>query len=334
MPTLLVDIGNTAIKSTLSLGDDRDAPVSVHPATREGVDTLVGEAASRGVRRACVASVVPALHTVLEDALSPLGIAVHRITHATPGLLPHHLDAPDTTGIDRLLAARAAWALHGAGGVGVVVVQAGSAATVDTVSGDGVYLGGCILPGPGLWLQGLQQAACLGTLGVVPGRGTLPPPSKGVDPVPRVPVSGKGGIRADLGLAEARDAILDDAFPECRRGAPSPLPCPAPSPDPGAPADEEPAALCDHTRPLSAAASPCGGHTRAAIALGLQIGWRGAVAAVVEAQRGMGGMPVVVTGGWACALRGELPPPTHHHPHLVLEGLRLVQGKTGDGQPA
>src|SRR4029079_14715880 len=51
----------------------------------------------------------------------------------------------DTTGVDRLLGAWAAWSIYGAP---VVVVDLGTAPTVDAGDADGFSLGGAILPGP------------------------------------------------------------------------------------------------------------------------------------------------------------------------------------------
>jgi type III pantothenate kinase len=65
------------------------------------------------------------------------------------------VDHPDRVGIDRLLAARAArhlLRLHGGSGPSIVV-QAGTALTVDWVDEQDRFMGGAILPGVGLSLQ-------------------------------------------------------------------------------------------------------------------------------------------------------------------------------------
>jgi len=58
-----------------------------------------------------------------------------------------------TAGVDRLVTARAA--LPGP----AVIVDAGTAVTVDVVDADGVFLGGFIAPGPATGLDGLVRAA-------------------------------------------------------------------------------------------------------------------------------------------------------------------------------
>ncbi len=63
-------------------------------------------------------------------------------------------DDPDHAGIDRLAGASAAYAKYGGP---VIVVDAGSAITVDAVSGDGEFLGGIIAPGPGMSARALHE---------------------------------------------------------------------------------------------------------------------------------------------------------------------------------
>jgi type III pantothenate kinase len=94
------------------------------------------------------------------------------------------VDQPDRLGIDRLLAARAArcmleWKANRANEAAgpCIVVQAGTALTVDWVDEQGRFMGGAILPGVGLSLQ--YMAA---------GTDQLPwLPSECVDPAPQLP---------------------------------------------------------------------------------------------------------------------------------------------------
>jgi type III pantothenate kinase len=75
---------------------------------------------------------------------------------------PHHLPlktalpAPDQAGIDRLLNAVAVNVVRAAGQP-AIVVDAGSAVTVDAVSADGTFLGGAIFPGLGLQARALAE---------------------------------------------------------------------------------------------------------------------------------------------------------------------------------
>jgi type III pantothenate kinase len=65
---------------------------------------------------------------------------------------------PERVGADRLAAARAAREL-GPAGQGAIVVDVGTAVTVDRLSGDGTFCGGAILPGPATAAAALAQCA-------------------------------------------------------------------------------------------------------------------------------------------------------------------------------
>jgi type III pantothenate kinase len=102
------------------------------------------------------------------------------------------VDAPDRVGMDRLLSSWEAWHVVNdpSSGKAVIAVQAGTAVTVDYVSGDGVYRGGAIMPGLGLSLQllaaGTEQLPWLasGILShqdpVLPGKNTSQAIASGV----------------------------------------------------------------------------------------------------------------------------------------------------------
>jgi type III pantothenate kinase len=64
------------------------------------------------------------------------------------------VDEPDRVGTDRLLAALAAY--HRAGRA-CIVIDVGTAVTVDAVDDDGTFLGGAIFPGPGLMARSLAD---------------------------------------------------------------------------------------------------------------------------------------------------------------------------------
>ena len=91
-------------------------------------------------------SVVDRWTARLERAAEALGLP---LTVATADRIPllTALPRPDLTGPDRLLAAWTASVLHGQP---VIVVDLGTATTVDAVDADGFFLGGAILPGLGL----------------------------------------------------------------------------------------------------------------------------------------------------------------------------------------
>ncbi len=74
------------------------------------------------------------------------------------GPLPIRLavEEPHTVGADRMLNTLAATTLYG---VDTIAVDLGTATTYDCISGDGVFLGGVIAPGPRAGLEGLAQRA-------------------------------------------------------------------------------------------------------------------------------------------------------------------------------
>jgi type III pantothenate kinase len=67
------------------------------------------------------------------------------------------VDFPQQVGIDRLLAAWAAWELSQHQGP-LIVIQAGTAITVDWVNENGHFQGGAIMPGMAMMLKFLSQA--------------------------------------------------------------------------------------------------------------------------------------------------------------------------------
>lgn len=164
---LAVDIGNTFTRIAAFRGDKISARQSFH--TRDlDIDVLVPALALLGEQvgadKAWIASVSPGVNALMDSAAERAGLARHFIKPATDFIMPHALSTPQTTGVDRLLSAMAAGRRHlirAEREKGYVVVQCGSAATVDLVDGNGLFRGGYILPGPTLWLLGVSAAAQL-----------------------------------------------------------------------------------------------------------------------------------------------------------------------------
>ena len=98
-----------------------------------------------------LASVVPALtgavETIAERRARPLLVAV-----AGTVPLAIRVDRPGEVGADRLVNALAAARLHG---TPAVVVDFGTATTLDCIAADGAYVGGAIAPGLELGLEAL-----------------------------------------------------------------------------------------------------------------------------------------------------------------------------------
>lgn len=110
------------------------------------------------------ASVKPPVNALVGAAAERAGLQYRFIRSNTDAIMSHSLSTPETTGVDRLLAAYSAGVRHfpgAADGNGYVVIQCGSAVTIDLVDGDGVFCGGYILPGPTFWMRGLSVGAQL-----------------------------------------------------------------------------------------------------------------------------------------------------------------------------
>mgnify|MGYP001312308705 CR=1 FL=1 len=152
MRVLAVDIGNTKIKFAVVDGES----LRHLEATETGseVRSPKGVGAIDGI---AVVSVVPSVtRKVVEVLQSATGADAHLIERGPPWLMPHAYATPQTLGMDRMLAAYEAFARCGAP---CVIVDAGSALTVDWVDESGVYRGGAIAPGLRALQAGLKHVA-------------------------------------------------------------------------------------------------------------------------------------------------------------------------------
>jgi type III pantothenate kinase len=148
---LAVDCGNSAVKVAIVDGPRvvrsarlEDAPGRAsEEALRALLDDLIGSG-DEPPTAMLVVSVVDRWTARLERIASALGLP---LTVMAGSAIPVRtaLVRADQTGVDRLLAAWAAWSIYGAP---VIVVDLGTATTVDAVDADGFFLGGAILPGP------------------------------------------------------------------------------------------------------------------------------------------------------------------------------------------
>jgi type III pantothenate kinase len=160
-PIVAVDIGNSAVK-WMSVAEDGSTPTAQQRislrdprwASRliKAIDQQLGDV----VIRFRVASVNSPQLRRLARRFASLGRGeqlqiIGREHCPMTTRLPH----PERLGIDRLLAAWKAsrWSPHQA----CVVIDAGSAITVDCVSPQGVFLGGAILPGVALQFESLGR---------------------------------------------------------------------------------------------------------------------------------------------------------------------------------
>jgi len=167
IPDVVVDVGNTRIKwgrcQPGSIGD----VVSLPP---DSPDTWLERLTAWQLRPRAVwvlTSVVPPKSDVLADWLTEQGQHVIRMEKAVQLPLSVELERPDHVGIDRLLDAVAANSRRRSG-TPAIIIDAGSAVTVDRVGVGGAFEGGAILPGLRVMFESLHHHTALLPLLAVP----------------------------------------------------------------------------------------------------------------------------------------------------------------------
>ena len=162
---LAIDVGNTNL--VLALGDEGgtiEARWRIETAAITGADACeaalratLGDAVSR-TGDAIIASVVP-------DVTPRLEAAIKAITGTPPVIvgapdvdlgIAVNIDIPAQAGADRLVNAVGAMAHHH---LPAILLDFGTATTLDLVAEDGTYEGGIIAPGVALSIEALERAA-------------------------------------------------------------------------------------------------------------------------------------------------------------------------------
>jgi pantothenate kinase type III len=158
-PLLTLDIGNSRAKAALWVaGEDTPVAAVSLPVGADLPDALA--ARLTGWAKESGPSVAAALCSVGAEALvrEVEGVLAEHVAGAVLSPPDHGLEiacrTPETVGLDRLFAARGARE-RVAGPA--IVVDAGTAVTVDVVDEKGVFLGGAIAPGPDLLAHGLER---------------------------------------------------------------------------------------------------------------------------------------------------------------------------------
>ncbi|HUP82881.1 MAG TPA: type III pantothenate kinase [Candidatus Limnocylindria bacterium] len=157
-----IDVGNTKI--ALGIVHSGDVISARHAPTRGNrtaaalevtLDALLTEdgAALEKVDVILVASVVPSVTAALADLARARAIRLI-VADGANIPIPVRVNDPTAVGQDRLVNAFAAGALYGRP---AIVVDLGTATTLDVVAPDGAFLGGAIAPGLGLGLEALAE---------------------------------------------------------------------------------------------------------------------------------------------------------------------------------
>jgi type III pantothenate kinase len=191
---LVIDVGNTETVIGLYARDEEDSAMASEESVGVGIGTELDPTAPRGLthhwRLSTVPTRTPDEHAVLltqlldleglDIATSVTGIAVSSsVPHVTgelrqmasrwfskvpcvvlgPGTksgMPILYDNPKEVGADRVANAVGAYDLYGGP---CVVIDMGTATTVEAISASGEYLGGAIMPGVAISLEALYQSA-------------------------------------------------------------------------------------------------------------------------------------------------------------------------------
>ncbi|MEL7472076.1 MAG: type III pantothenate kinase [Planctomycetota bacterium] len=155
---IAIAVGNTRTRLGRFDGRTLHDPVSI--ANDEGVERLADSAialAGDGAAHVVLASVNEPLAEPIERRLSgEVSGSVWRAGRDLPIAMPNTLADDTTVGADRWLNALAAF---GRARQACVVVDAGTAVTVDFVDGEGTFHGGAIAPGVRMMLGALASGA-------------------------------------------------------------------------------------------------------------------------------------------------------------------------------
>ena len=161
---LLLDLGNSSLHGAL-LGTNGLGPsfrianqdlLSFHP-FGETLEKHLGQLGTdaQQIDRVVYVSVVPSIEAHLLEACQTLGWANLKIDQKFLESCGFQVQAQGV-GADRLITAWAGWQTYQKP---LLVVDVGTALTFDLVGAGGVFLGGAILPGPGLANQALAWGA-------------------------------------------------------------------------------------------------------------------------------------------------------------------------------
>lgn len=217
MPSLvLVSIGNTHTRAAV-VRDDALEPSRVLPTNEAGetarVIAEIALADGDESPRVVIATVNAQAAEAIEAGLKSSGVDVMRFGRELSIPMANTLDDDSTVGQDRLLDALGAFARSQQA---CIVIDAGTAITVDFVDGEGTFHGGAIAPGLTMMLRALhEQTAALPqvtlTQDLVP---SVEPPMEGDEQTPfgktTVQAMSVGVVSAARGLTH----LLIDRYAE------------------------------------------------------------------------------------------------------------------------
>ena len=206
------DVGNSRVSMALVAGWQIAHVVRVPLAGLESLGEVLRASGSEGgaagwpvVMSSVNASGAEQVRSMLASAGAGTALLAGR-DFGIPLAIAERMPRPEQIGTDRLLAALGAWRRYGRA---AVVVDVGTAITVDSVDGGGVFQGGAILAGPATAAWSLRaRTAALPEVAV----------AGAVEPVGR---DTEGAIRAGLvyGAAAAIDRLVEEQLKLLPEGA-------------------------------------------------------------------------------------------------------------------
>ena len=161
---IAIDVGNSRTQVGVFAGKelarreafDHDDLASAIQFVCEAWKSLGGGEGDESQSAVVVASVNDAVANRLASALADqLSQDIYRVGDDLPVPIGRQLDPETITGVDRLLNAAAAFDVTEEA---CIVIDAGTAVTVDFVDGDGTFHGGAIAPGAQLQLKALHDS--------------------------------------------------------------------------------------------------------------------------------------------------------------------------------
>jgi type III pantothenate kinase len=150
---LAIDIGNTNVtigafageelRESWRISTDRHRKADEYRPLLAGL-LLTAGLDYGGLRGAILASVVPPVLAEMTEALEKAGVATTALTAGLNVGLPVSYDPPSSVGADRLANGIAAGELYG---TPAIIVDLGTATTIEVIDKAGAYIGGSISPG-------------------------------------------------------------------------------------------------------------------------------------------------------------------------------------------
>lgn len=159
---LAIDVGNTYIKAAMFDGPEIEDILVIPTAQCQSQGTFLSFLpALRDARpqKVAISSVRQPIREILQREFEALGVPPLVVDIGTEMGIANHYRSPATLGIDRLVNAAAAFHLYGRGDRPLIVIDMGTATTIDYVGADGAFLGGAIAPGLLSAYQGLRDCA-------------------------------------------------------------------------------------------------------------------------------------------------------------------------------